>query len=108
MSGKNTEFPTKAGSERKQAMADGTLALLSGLYSLDADAQQLMRKFWFEFDSWRSPDGAYLSGVPGNWDPETRNWDRKTWDCEPKTRKLRSENRKLRPENGNWDPKTGN
>ncbi|MFV1980529.1 MAG: T9SS type A sorting domain-containing protein [Rhodothermia bacterium] len=63
-------FMETAGRERKQATSDGTRALLSALYSMDARAQTLMRKFWAEFGDWRASNGAIRSGVPGNWLPE--------------------------------------
>ena len=63
-------FMETAGRERKQAVADGSRAALSALYSMDGRVQQLIRKFWAEFSDWRTPEGVIRSGVPGNWWPE--------------------------------------
>jgi hypothetical protein len=63
-------FMETAGRERKQATSDGTRALLSALHSMDSRVQLLARKFWSEFSDWRTSEGAFRSGVPGNWLPE--------------------------------------
>jgi hypothetical protein len=59
-----------AGRERKQATSDGARALLSAAYSMDDRTHALARKFWSEFSDWRTAEGAFRSGVPGNWLPE--------------------------------------
>lgn len=56
--------------ERKQATGDGSVALLSALYAFDEGVRPIIRKFWSEFDAWRTTNGVFLSGVPGNWDIE--------------------------------------
>jgi hypothetical protein len=63
-------FMETADRERKQATGDGSLAILSALYSFDERVQPLIRKFWSEFEAWRTNNGVFLSGVPGNWDIE--------------------------------------
>jgi len=56
--------------ERKQATGDGTIAILSALHSYDDRVHPLIRKFWSEFEAWRTPNGVFLSGVPGDWEIE--------------------------------------
>ena len=60
-------FMETAGRERKQATADGARAIGAALYSMDDRSHSLMRKFWSEFSDWRTAQGAFLSGVPGDW-----------------------------------------